>query len=185
RFDDRLSIEGEGASILNPNQLPSQARGQRRCEGSEAPSPSIERRSSNRRKPQSWYQCLRWGGRRKAIRREHESAGSYVDHAQPVIATLVFFLLGASIADAVLTILHLERGAAEANPVMDAALGLGREWFIAMKLALTAIGAMYLAIHQNFLLGRRGLQFMSLFYALLLVYHALIVYFGAGMERLA
>jgi hypothetical protein len=70
--------------------------------------------------------------------------------------------------------MHIQQGGHEANPIMEMAMNQGTTSFIAAKMALTSLGTVLLAIHQNFWLGIRGLYALALIYAGLLVYHLII-----------
>jgi hypothetical protein len=127
-----------------------------------------------RRRPTSLWGALRLSGRRHSFRSDEESINAYSDCARPVTVTLVLFVVIASGFDALFTLLHLETGAREANPLMRFALDHGILMFLAAKVALTALGCSFLAVHQNFALGFKGLRCLTIAYVVLLVYHAAI-----------
>lgn len=134
------------------------------------------RRLPDRRVRQmNFVEALRWGGRRRGFRRAAEGRNRFVDCPSAAVTTMSLFLVAASAVDAYLTVLHLQEGAWEANPLMEAALGHGLAIFVASKMALTMLGVFVLSVHQRFLLGGKGLQFLCFFYASLLVYHALLL----------
>jgi hypothetical protein len=126
-----------------------------------------------RRAPTSLLGTLRFYGRRVSGRRTGEG-GTYVDRLSPRVVTLVLFVVCCSALDALLTLMHIQQGGYEANPIMAMAMNQGTTSFIAAKMALTSLGAILLAIHQNFWLGIRGLYALALIYAGLLVYHLII-----------
>jgi hypothetical protein len=130
-----------------------------------------------RREPTSLLRSLRFCGRRVSGRRKAEG-GIYVDRLSPRVVTLVLFVVCCSALDALLTLMHIQQGGHEANPVMEMAMNQGTTSFIAAKMALTSLGTVLLAIHQNFWLGMRGLYALALIYAGLLVYHLIIYSYG-------
>jgi hypothetical protein len=79
-----------------------------------------------------------------------------------------------SVLDAVLTLLHLEAGGSEANPLMHLALAHGPTTFVACKLSLTGGAVWWLAAHQHFPLATRGLHGFAMGYGAVLVYHLLL-----------
>jgi len=91
------------------------------------------------------------------------------------VVFLVFFLIIASGFDAYLTLINLQAVAVEANPVMDLAFRHGTAFFVAVKMALTAVGVYLLSVHQAFRMGRAGLRLLSISYVFLLVYHSLLL----------
>jgi hypothetical protein len=114
---------------------------------------------------------IRWKGRRKGFRRAGEGRYAYVDCLARRIVGLTVLVCVASLLDALLTLLHLENGGREANPLMHVALAHGTTLFIALKLSLTNVAAWFLAVHQQFPLAYRGLHGLALGYGVLLAYH--------------
>jgi len=127
-----------------------------------------------RRRPTSFWSALRPGGRRRSFRSTEAALNAYSDHALPGTVVLALFVVIASGFDASFTLLHLESGAREANPVMRFALEHGIMIFVAAKVTLTAFGTFFLAIHQHFPMGCKGLRYLTVAYTTLLVYHAAI-----------
>ena len=138
------------------------------------PSMSERRQDPDRRRtPTSLLRILRFYGRRVSGRRDAE-VSIYVDRLSPRVVMLVLFVVCCSALDALLTLMHIQQGGHEANPIMKMAMNQGTTSFVSAKMALTSLGAILLAIHQNFWLGIRGLYSLALIYAGLLVYHLII-----------
>jgi hypothetical protein len=76
-----------------------------------------------------------------------------------------------SVLDVVLTLLHLQDGGSEANPLMHLALAHGPTAFVACKLSLTGVAVWWLAAHQQFPLANRSLHGLTLGYGAVLVSH--------------
>jgi hypothetical protein len=87
---------------------------------------------------------------------------------------LVLFIVLSSALDALFTLLYIQQGGSEANPVMALALNQGIIAFIGLKMGLTGLGASLLAIHEHAWLGRKSLQAMALTYSALLMYHLML-----------
>jgi hypothetical protein len=136
-----------------------------------------ERRSGYDRRQRTMYfvDALRWGGRRAGFRRAADARIGYVDRPRPSVTAMTIFLVIASAFDAYFTLLHLQEGAWEANPFMGLALNLGMPAFVGAKMSLTLLGVVVLSVHQRFLLGWKGLQFLCIFYGVLLIYHGLLL----------
>lgn len=116
------------------------------------------------------------GRRRHARRREDRRVYVYVDRygwrsVFAVVSTLIL-----CIADAFLTLTLLQRGAMEANPVMDFFIGLGPLPFLLVKYILTALGLSTLLIHKNLAIFRGRLPVKALLLALPVLYGILIAY---------
>jgi Domain of unknown function (DUF5658) len=123
----------------------------------------------------TFWSALRIGGRRKAFRRAGEALNAYVDCPSQRTVALVFFVLGASVLDALCTLLFIQRGGHEANPFMALLLSRGETSFLGIKMALTGLGAWLLAAHEGFPLAFRGLRALAGGYLALLLIHAVIL----------
>jgi uncharacterized protein DUF5658 len=137
----------------------------------------LERRSlaDRRTRPTTFVSAIRWHGRRKGFRRAGEGRYAYVDClARRIVALAVLICVG-SLLDALLTLLHLEDGGGEANPLMHMALAHGTTLFVVLKLSITCVAAWFLAAHQQFPLAYRGLHGLALSYGVLLAYHLTLV----------
>ena len=89
-------------------------------------------------------------GRRKIGRRDGETSNIYVDRYDAWDWTLVLGVLGLSLLDMVFTLIHLEAGGTEANPVMAWALEWGGHGgFKAVKIVTTVIGLLVLLERLN------------------------------------
>jgi len=138
---------------------------------------SLERRrlADRRRRPTTFVSALRWNGRRKGFRRAGEGHHAYVDCLALRIVGLTILVCVSSLLDALLTLLHLENGGGEANPLMYMAIAHGTTLFVVLKISITCVAAWFLAVHQQFPLAYRGLHGLALAYGVLLVYHLALV----------
>ncbi len=139
--------------------------------------PATERRqqADRRARPTSFWSALRSNGRREGFRRAGEAYHVYVDRPSRRVVLLLFAVLICSILDALLTLLFLQRGGEEMNPIMALVLAHGTTPFVALKMALTGIGTWFLAAHQYFPLAFKGLHVLAGGYALLLCIHAALL----------
>lgn len=112
-------------------------------------------------------------GRRTWIRRDTDGLrGRYVDrstgrHLLAVVLLLVFVSL-----DALSTLLLLEQGHGEANPLMDATLRKGVGWFLLVKLGPLPLAFALLSVHRYFRWIRHALGLLVVVYGCLMLYHA-------------
>lgn len=127
-----------------------------------------------RRRYATPWDSLHFRGRRKGARRTGEGRNTYVDRPARRVIFMVCVITVGSVLDALFTLLYIERGGSEANPLMALAINLGVSTFMGLKIGLTGVGVLLLALHQNFRLGLRGLYSIALLYLLLLVYHGLL-----------
>jgi hypothetical protein len=147
------------------------------CTGAFTKTHELERRSQSDRRRHSWrtvtYCGLRGRGRRRLARRDGYSY--YLDWYEPRLVFTGVAVLTMSALDALFTLDLLARGAHEANYFMARLLDIGIEVFVWSKLAITAIGVLFLLMHANFYVlgavsGKRLLQFAVPVYGLLIAY---------------
>ena len=90
-------------------------------------------------------------GRRKMGRRDGEVGDIYVDRYTVKEWLLVGGILVLSILDMVFTLIHLDAGGTEANPIMAWTLEWGgQNGFKTVKLVTTLLGLFFLLVHVRF-----------------------------------
>ena len=137
--------------------------------------PERRRQLDRRAHPTTFWSALRVRGRRKGFRRAGKAYQAYVDCPPPRAVVLLFFVLGASVLDALCTLLFIQSGGDEANPFMSLVLSHGPTHFVGIKMALTGIGAWLLVAHQYFPMAYRGLHVLAGGYMAILLIHAIIL----------
>lgn len=95
-------------------------------------------------------------------------------YVSPQAVRLVLFVLVCSAFDALFTLIHIEQGGSEANPIMAMALGYGPGHFVRAKMGLTGLGAILLASYERLRLGSVCLYLTAMLYAGILLYHAML-----------
>ena len=121
--------------------------------------------------------------RRHLHRRVADNQVVFLDWHHPWLFFLSVGTMLLSVADAFLTLLLLERGMIEANPVMRIAMGQSTMLFVSTKLAMTAFGILvlvYLAKQQFLNRFRTGL-FLTAFFS---AYACLVCYELVSLFRL-
>ena len=87
---------------------------------------------------------------------------------------LALFVAASSLLDALLTLLYLEDGGGEANPLMHLAIAHSQTLFLAVKIGVTGPAVWWLAAHQQWPLAVRGLYGLALGYGVVLVSHLVL-----------
>ena len=136
--------------------------------------PDRRRLSDRHARPTTLWSAVRWQGRRTGFRRAGEGHRAYVDCLTLHTTGLTVVVYVCSILDALLTLLYLQDGGSEANPLMRLALVHGPNAFVAPKLSITAGAVWWLAAHQQWTLAMRGLHGLALGYGAVLVYHLVL-----------
>lgn len=115
-------------------------------------------------------------GRRRGPQRAGELAKPfYKDRYEAGLLLLVLAILILCITDAGLTLLILEKGGTELNPVMVWLLEAGSRVFFFTKYLITTLGVMVLLIHIHFRLFR-GIRMPHFLFALCCFYMILVGY---------
>ncbi len=112
-----------------------------------------------------------WQGRRRWVRRDQEREGTFVDVYGWKVVTMILWVAVMNVGDSFFTLLHLQYGGIELNPVAQALLGTGRWGFVFIKSFLIALALVVLAVHKNFFLARIGMWTAASTYTLLVTYH--------------
>ena len=110
-------------------------------------------------------------GRRSGARRSGEGRNTYVDRYSGRTMGLLVLIAGLCVLDALFTLLYLQQGGAELNPLMDAAIRAGTVPFIVIKCGLTFAGITFLCLHKNFRFVRTLMLSVLIIYVALIGYH--------------
>lgn len=108
-----------------------------------------ERRSGqDRRKIHiPFFKFLFFSGQRQKLRRSDDSRQITVfDYYQPRLLIIILIVLSLSLLDAALTLMLLEKGAVELNPVMQYYISLGPVIFIMVKYSITALALLIILV---------------------------------------
>lgn len=124
--------------------------------------------------PRALFHSLYRGRRHGPRRAEGHGAGQYVDVIAPAAAIVAVAIMLLSCADSLFTLLLLQRGATEINPVMDALIAIDTMLFVAAKLAITAVCVLFIVAHRHFRFFR--LRGGHVLYSVLALYLALVGY---------
>ena len=111
------------------------------------------------------------GGRRRLVRRTEEREGSFVDRYGSRVLVMVGWIALMNVADSFFTLIHLQSGGIELNPVAAQLLETGRTPFVLWKSSLISVALIVLCLHKNFSLARIGLWASAAAYTALVVYH--------------
>lgn len=143
--------------------------------GTETPAgPEFEGRSRTDRRDRPTPRLSPWsfvGGRRTEPRRIEELEGSFVDIYGSGLLFAILWVALMNSADSFFTIIHLQNGGEEANPLAGWLLLTGRVSFVLIKSAIISLSLLVLCVHKNFHLARLGLWTAAVAYTCLLCYH--------------
>ncbi|MHC4824565.1 MAG: DUF5658 family protein [Planctomycetota bacterium] len=122
-----------------------------------------------------------FGGRRTAGgRRPGEAKEVFVDRYPLWTWIMLTVFLVLNLLDAHFTLIYLQRGGEEANPVAVRLLYAGMSTFIGVKAVGVGLGALVFCILNHFRNARIGVILALSFYQLLLIYHMSLYYGWVG-----
>ena len=135
--------------------------------------PPVERRSGTDRRgrPTPWMSRYWLRGRRRGGRRAEDRRQVYVDRYQWSDVLLVLGVVVLCAADYLLTLEVIQRGAIEANPLMDFLLRQGSGLFGAVKLGVTLLGMLFLLMHIRLQHVRAATLIVLALYTVLMLWH--------------
>lgn len=156
------------------------ARTRHRESRGEASWPAVDRRarSDRRNQPTGFLSSPFRRGRRKAGRRAGERENIYVDVYSPMDVLVLLGIFMLNIGDALFTLLWLQRGGGEGNPIMQAMLDIGVGAFLFQKCIIVGVWLLILTAHRNYRAARLGLWSTLTIYTLIILYHLVLVGFG-------
>ena len=144
---------------------------------SERPDEGNRRVKDRRTNQKARLKYLLFNGRREAVRREEDSLKIFFfDRYHPKLFAAISAILMLSILDALFTLILIDNGSTELNPVMAYCLQHGLLPFIVVKYFLTSIGVLLLLIFKNVFLTKAKIYTHTLFSAVIIVFSAVIAW---------
>ncbi|MEZ4654404.1 MAG: DUF5658 family protein [Candidatus Eisenbacteria bacterium] len=132
-----------------------------------------------RRRPTPMVSRYSFRGRRRNLaRRSDDLRSGYVDRIGPRLVLVLAAVFVFHVLDAVFTLMHLQAGARELNPLMRALIDQHEWLFLSVKLGLAGLGLLFLGIHQHFPHVRKAVALLFIVFGLLVGYHLAV--FAAG-----
>jgi hypothetical protein len=124
-----------------------------------------------REKPTSVLSRFSLRGRRRAFRRkEDQERAGYVDHYGPGLLFLLTLVAGLNVLDALFTMMILDDGGWEINPIVRSVIQLygGRFWI--WKFAIVSIPLILLCLHSKFRLALPALLGIAAISVIVILY---------------
>ncbi len=125
----------------------------------------LERRSGHDRRTKNspFFKFLFFGGKRQKLRRIEDGRRITVfDYYQPTLLVAILIVLCLSLLDAALTLILLDKGAVELNPVMQYYITLGPAVFVLVKYSLTALALVIMLVLHAIISARYSIGWLLL-----------------------
>ncbi len=116
-----------------------------------------------------------WGRRRSFRRKEDRERGGYVDRYHPGILFLLILVAGLNILDAFFTLIILDHGGWELNPVVYSVINILGDNFWIWKFGLVSLSLVLLCLHSKFKVVKILIFFITTIYLGVLFYHIRII----------
>jgi len=113
----------------------------------------MERRNfpDRRKKPTPLFSRYTLWGRRKAFRRkEDQEKGGYVDRYSPRLLFYIILIAGLNVLDSLFTMIILDCGGVEANPLVLSAIEIYGDKFWVWKFIIVSGNLILLCLHSRF-----------------------------------
>jgi hypothetical protein len=115
--------------------------------------------------------------RRKGMRRDvDKKSAHYVDFHEPIVFAMTIAIICLSCIDSFFTLLLLNDGAQEINPLMLYLIEINITLFVCGKILLTTLSLMIIIAHKNFWLVKNIIQTRHILTAALIMYLVLFNY---------
>ena len=116
-----------------------------------------------------------WGERRTLRRKEDQRAGGYVDRYSQTLLIFLILLVGLNILDAFSTIMLLDSGGWEVNPIARSAIQLYGDNFWIWKFFIASAFVVLLCIHSKFRIAKPIIVFTTILYIGIVSYQFLLI----------
>jgi hypothetical protein len=115
-----------------------------------------------------------WGQRRTFRREDDKKRGGYVDRYGPGLLFLIILVVGFNVLDALFTIMIMDNGGRELNPVVRSAIEIYRDKFWVWKFAIVTVPLILLCLHSKFRFTRTLILGITIIYIGAVLYEAFL-----------
>ena len=133
--------------------------------------------SDRRKRPTSRWSWFTFFGRRRIFRRrsDHEKGG-YLDRYSYILFFLLVLILGLNVFDSLFTMMMIDLGDQESNPLVRSYVEVHGEMFWVWRFVIVSIALILLYLHRGFILVRRVIIAIGLIYIVIVVYQIYLVF---------
>lgn len=100
--------------------------------------------------------------------------GGFVDLYSQRLAIMLLLFFFFTVVDSVSTLIYLDKGGKEMNPVAQWMIDQGDEFFILVKGVVSALCILFVMIHKNFRYSQIAIILGFTFYSTLTLYHIIL-----------
>jgi Domain of unknown function (DUF5658) len=131
-----------------------------------------------RKKPTPRWGWFTFFGRRRAFRRKtDQEKGGYVDRYSYILFFLLVLILGLNILDSLFTMMIIDLGGQEVNPLVRAFIELHGDMFWIWRFVIASVALILLYLHRGFVLVRRMIIAIGSIYVVIVVYQMYLIFY--------
>jgi hypothetical protein len=131
-----------------------------------------------RKKPTPRWSWFTFFGRRRTFRRKTDrKKGGYVDRYSYILFFLLVLILGLNILDSLFTMMIIDLGDQESNPLLRSFIELHGDMFWIWRLVIASIALVLLYLHRGFIMVRRMIIAICSIYIVIVVYQMYLVFY--------
>jgi hypothetical protein len=131
-----------------------------------------------RKKPTPRWSWFTFFGRRRALRRKNDrEKGGYVDRYSYIFFFLLVLILGLNILDSLFTLMIIDLGGHEFNPLVRAFIELHGDMFWIWRFVIASVALILLYLHRGFILVRRMIIAIGSIYVVIIVYQMYLIFY--------
>ena len=116
-----------------------------------------------------------WGRRRTFRRKDEQGSGGYVDRYDGRLFLILTLALGLNVLDSWFTMVILEDGGREINPVVGSVIQLYGDGFWVWKFAIVSVCLILLCLHTKFRLVRPAILSISAINIFVILYQIFLI----------
>lgn len=116
-----------------------------------------------------------WGRRKTLRRKEDQERGGYVDRYDPALLFLLVLIVGLNILDSVFTMIILDCGGREINPIVRSAIEVYGDQFWVWKFSIVSANVILLCLHSRFRYVNKILWWITILFLGIISYQVLLM----------
>ena len=134
--------------------------------------------ADRRKKPTPRWGWFSFFGRRRIFRRKTDrEKGGYADRYSYILFFLLVLILGLNILDSLFTMMMIDLGDQEFNPLVRSYVELHGDMFWIWRFVIVSIALILLYLHHGFILVRRVIIAIGLIYIVIVVYQMYLIFY--------
>jgi hypothetical protein len=116
-----------------------------------------------------------WGKRKEFRREEDKKRGGYVDRYPPGLLFPIVLVVGLNVIDAFFTMLILDHGGWEVNPVIHSVIIILGDHFWIWKFGIVSLSIVILCLHSKFKIVRLLIISIALIYISIMLHQIILI----------